>query len=74
MQLINTSHKISTVSKWLSLIFYNWIIAPDDIDVLLTLEEGNPLEYNIKRYSGYKYIPFWKINTESFTCFPVIQS
>ncbi|GAH67131.1 unnamed protein product [marine sediment metagenome] len=49
-------------------------IAPDDLKDLLIPVERNPLEYNIKGYSGYKYIPDWKINTESFTCFPVIQS
>ena len=48
-------------------------IAPDDLKDLLTLVEGNPLEYNIREYPGYKYMPYWKINTESFTCFPVVQ-
>jgi len=32
-------------------------IAPDDLKDLLIPVERNPLEYNIKRYSGYKYIP-----------------
>ena len=48
-------------------------VAPDDLPGLLTPVEGNPLEYNIRGYPGYEYMPYWKINTESFTCFPVVQ-
>lgn len=50
------------------------IIAPDDLKDLLTPVEGNPLEFNIKEYQGYRYMPYWKINNESFTCFPIVQS
>jgi hypothetical protein len=48
-------------------------VAPDDLPGLLTPVEANPLEYNIKGYPGYRYVPYWKIDTESFTCFPVVQ-
>ena len=49
-------------------------IPPEDLKNLLTSVEENPLEYKIKRYPGYRYISYWKINSESFTCFPIIQS
>jgi DUF1680 family protein len=48
-------------------------VAPDDLPGLLTPVETNPLEYNIKDYPRYSYVPYWKIDTESFTCFPSVQ-
>jgi DUF1680 family protein len=48
-------------------------VAPDDLPGLLTPVGGDPLEYNIPGYPGYKYVPYWKLDTEPFTCFPVVQ-
>jgi len=48
-------------------------VAPDDLPSLLRSVAGNPLEYDIGGYPGYRYVPYWKTDTESFTCFPVVQ-
>ena len=48
-------------------------VAPDDLPGLLTPVEGNPLEYNITGYPRYKYMPYWKIEDQPFTCFPIVQ-
>ncbi len=48
-------------------------VDPDDLPGLLTPVAGNQLEYRITGYPGYKYMPYWKLDTESFTCFPVVQ-
>lgn len=49
-------------------------VAPEDLPNLLTPVDGDPLEYNLAGYAGYKYVPYWKLNTEPFTCVPVVQA
>lgn len=39
---------------------------------LLTPIPDNPLQFNIKGYPSYKYIPYWQVSG-SFTCFPIIN-
>jgi len=48
-------------------------VTPDDLPNLLTPIKGKPLEYNVDGYPEYKYVPYWKIDTEPFTCFPIVQ-
>ena len=48
-------------------------VTPEDLPGLLTPVEGHPLAYHIRRHPGYKYMPYWQIDTASFTCFPVVQ-
>jgi len=49
-------------------------VAPEDLPGLLTPGEGDPLTHHIQGYPGYRYIPYWQIDRESFTCFPILQS
>jgi len=48
-------------------------LAPDDLPGLLRPVARNPPEYDIGEYPGYRYVPYWRIDTEFFTCFPVVQ-
>jgi len=32
----------------------------------------NPLQFNIKGYSKYRYVPYWQVSG-NFTCFPIVQ-
>lgn len=48
-------------------------VTPQELpDLLIPLDE-NSLEFAIKGYPGYTYVPYWKIDTETFTCFPIVQ-
>jgi hypothetical protein len=40
---------------------------------LLVPVQENSLEFAIKGYPDYRYIPYWKIDAETFTCFPIVQ-
>ncbi len=48
-------------------------VAPGDLPGLLTPVEGTFLEYSIAGHPGHRYMPYWRIDTEPFTCFPVVQ-
>jgi hypothetical protein len=48
------------------------ISTPDGMkDILTTLPES-PLQFNIKGYPLYKYMPYWQVSG-TFTCFPIVQ-
>lgn len=34
---------------------------------------GSPLHYGVAGYPGCKYIPYWQIQAEKFTCFPTLR-
>jgi hypothetical protein len=48
-------------------------VAPEDLPGLLKPVDGKPLEYEVTGYPDYRYRPYWNIDTETFTCFPVVQ-
>jgi len=44
----------------------------DGLEDLLTPASGSPLQYNVKGYPSYKYVPYWLVSG-TFTCFPIVQ-
>ncbi len=46
--------------------------TPADLPGILTPIPGNPLQFKVKGYPSYKYIPYWQVS-ETFTCFPIIN-
>jgi uncharacterized protein len=48
------------------------VIKPADLPGLLTTIQNNPLQFNIKDYPSYKYVPYWQASG-AFTCFPIIK-
>lgn len=48
-------------------------VSPEDLPGLLTPVEGDPLAYRVAGHPGYSYIPYWRIDTQTFTCFPVVE-
>ena len=49
-------------------------LAPDALVDCLTPEPGKPLEYAIRGYPEYRYVPYWALDKEAFTCFPIVQA
>ena len=47
--------------------------APEDLPDLLSRVGESSLEHHIRGYPGYRYRPYWQIDTEPFTCFPIVQ-
>ena len=48
-------------------------VAADKLADLLTPVQGSTLTFDVRGYPGYRYVPYWMIDTESFTCFPIVQ-
>jgi len=48
-------------------------VSPNTMLETITPVEGEYLEYYIPGCPGYRYRPYWRINDETFTCFPIIQ-
>ncbi|NLF00818.1 MAG: hypothetical protein GX601_07555 [Anaerolineales bacterium] len=48
-------------------------VAPDSLPDLLVPMEGSPLEFEVAGHPGYKYVPYWTIGAEPFTCFPIVE-
>jgi DUF1680 family protein len=44
-----------------------------DLPHLLEPVEDRPLEFMILGYPGYRYVPYWMVDQETFTCFPIVQ-
>ena len=36
--------------------------------------EGSPLHFTVRGNSGQKFMPYWQVTEEEFTCFPTIHS
>ena len=49
-------------------------VSPEELPSLLKPLPERPLEYSVDGYPGYAYRPYWKIDEESFTCYPIIQA
>jgi hypothetical protein len=48
-------------------------VSAEELPGLLNAVDGNRLEYSINGYPDYKYIPYWALDAELFTCFPIVQ-
>jgi DUF1680 family protein len=46
-------------------------LEPSDPGKKLSLEPDKDLHFKIRDLEGYQFIPYYQINTETFTCFPV---
>ena len=44
-----------------------------DLPHLLEPVAGRPLEFMIRDYPRYRYVPYWMVDQEVFTCFPIVQ-
>ncbi len=40
---------------------------------LLKPREGRPLQYDVSEYPNYVYMPYWQVQNEVFSCFPVVD-
>jgi len=40
---------------------------------LLTPRAGEPLHFDIKGHPQHRYMPYWQVTEETFTCFPVVE-
>lgn len=49
-------------------------VDPTALLTLLNPVGGVPLTYEVNHLPGYRYVPYWTINDEPFTCFPAIQA
>jgi hypothetical protein len=34
---------------------------------------GKPLEFAVAGHPGCRYVPYWQIEGETFTCFPTVR-
>jgi DUF1680 family protein len=44
--------------------------SPDELVKLLREDEFHPLHFHIDGHPEWSYIPYWKVLTEPFTCYP----
>lgn len=49
-------------------------IGSEDLSNRLIPSERAPLEFDVEDHPGYRYVPYWKIDSERFTCFPILAS
>lgn len=47
-------------------------VTPADLPEILTPVKGSHLQFSIKDYPSYTYVPYWQVSG-TFTCFPIIQ-
>jgi hypothetical protein len=50
-------------------------LATSAADLLHLLEpvQDRPLEFMILGYPDYRYVPYWTVDQQTFTCFPIVQ-
>jgi uncharacterized protein len=44
-----------------------------DLPHLLEPVADRPLEFMIPEYPSYRYVPYWMVDQEAFTCFPIVE-
>jgi uncharacterized protein len=44
----------------------------DDLGNLLEPVAGSPLHFTVRGNPGVKFVPYWQISDEEFTCYPVV--
>jgi uncharacterized protein len=47
-------------------------VKPEELPDALRPTEGKQLEWSIEGFPDYHYAPYWRIESETFTCFPVV--
>jgi DUF1680 family protein len=40
---------------------------------LLKPKAGSPLHFEVAKYPQYTYMPYWQVQNETFSCFPVVE-
>lgn len=48
-------------------------VRPTELAGLLTPVEGNPFAYHVNGLPHHRYVHYWTIDKERFTCFPAVQ-
>ena len=48
-------------------------VSAKQLPGLLRRTEANSLDYSIQGHPEYAYIPYWELQDETFTCFPVVE-
>jgi hypothetical protein len=48
-------------------------VRSDALPGLLKPIAGSPLHFSIEGHPGCRYLPYWQIQTEGFTCFPTLR-
>ncbi len=49
-------------------------VTADEIKHRLRAVSGHPLHFAIEGVPEYQYVPYWQIDKESFTCFPILKT
>ena len=49
-------------------------MSPVDLPHHLQAVAGRPLEFELAGHPGYRYVPYWRVDSEAFTCFPIVQA
>lgn len=42
------------------------------VDLLQPVKDA-PLQYDVSGHPGYRYVPYWMIQDETFSCFPIVE-
>jgi hypothetical protein len=45
----------------------------EDLLTQLKPQPSQPLHFTVEHNPGIKYMPYWQVTDQSFTCFPVID-
>jgi uncharacterized protein len=48
--------------------------SPEHLGDLLEPVAGSPLHFTVKGNPGRKFVPYWQIADEEFSCYPVVVS
>ena len=49
------------------------VLEPEELPGALKPTAGRQLEWSIDGFPRYHFAPYWRVETESFTCFPLVQ-
>lgn len=48
-------------------------VASDKLIGCLSPISGSPLHFNVAGYPNCRFLPYWQVQTEKFTCFPTLR-
>jgi hypothetical protein len=46
---------------------------PEDLIGQIRPKPGEPLHFSVEHNPDTEYVPYWQMDRESFTCFPVVD-
>lgn len=49
-------------------------LTPEAIRSALEPVDGEPLHFRVRGHPKHRYLPYYELNAEGFTCFPVLES